>query len=201
MIQRNKHVILIALACAFLGFILARQFFWHKQVRSLTESDQEKELSLQVSQLFKSNKELVIEKGRLEKRYSDLHKAAIDEKTAQEALEESINQNEIIIGSVAVKGQGISINFTDPLTATQITDLINALRNMGAEAISINGRRISYTNGWDGKTFNAPYTIQAIGKSNLLKESLERRGGIMEQIGFAGTVRVEKELRIAAVRQ
>ena len=74
--------------------------------------------------------------------------------------------------------------------------MINALRNIGAEGISINGQRF-VINSFFRKTadgiflenskLSSPYIIQTVGNSALIKESLLRKGGIIDQTEESGT--------------
>ncbi len=196
----RKNILILIGACLFLGFILSRQFFLHKLVAESTQPEQEQELALEVSQLIKSNHELTLEKNKLNEEYSLLYKNVADKKMNLSTVSNSIEQYNIILGLVPVKGPGVTISFDEILDTTQITDLINALRNIGIEALVINGKRITPTTGWDIKTFSSPYKIQVIGNSKLIKESLGRRGGIMENIGFSGNVSEEKDLYLPAVK-
>lgn len=190
--NNRKNIAILIGACLVLGFILSRQFFLHKRVKIETQPEQENELAIEVSELIKGNKELLLERNKLTDQYSLIHKNSEDQKATLTSIQNSIEQYNIILGIVAVSGPGVTIQFNDMLDTTQLTDLMNALRNIGAEAISINNKRITPTTGWDIKTFSAPYKIQAIGDANLLKQSLERRGGIMENLGFSATVNEEK---------
>lgn len=199
--NNRKNIAILIGACLILGFILSRQFFLHKRVKIETQPEQESELAIEVSELIKGNKELILERNKLTDQYSLIHKSSEDQKSTLVSLQNSIEQYNIILGLVPVNGPGVTIQFDEMLDTTQLTDFMNALRNIGAEAISINGRRITPATGWDIKTFSAPYKIQAIGNANLLKESLERRGGIMENLGFSGTVIEEKKLNLAASKQ
>lgn len=196
----RQHIALVLLACLVLGFILARQFYLSQQIKRETQPEQEREQALQVSQLIKSNTDLRQELGELREQSDKFNKAAQDKQAAQDSLEKSIKQYEIILGTVPVEGSGISIRISQRLDTAQITDLINALRNIGAEAIAVNGHRITPTSGWNERSFSAPYTISAIGDSELLKDSLQRRGGIMEQLGFSADVVKEEVMRLPAVK-
>lgn len=196
----KRSVAILIGACMFLGFILARQFFLQKAVNIVTESDKQSELAIEVSRLIESNKELAEEKAKLNEQYSLIQKSTEDQKTNMDAMASAIEQYKIILGEVKASGSGVSIVFEETMDTTQLTDLMNALRNIGAEAMAINSKRITPTTGWDMKTFSAPYKIQAIGDSNVLKQSLERRGGIMENIGISGQVTIEKKLTLPAAK-
>ena len=195
-----QRIIYVLLACALLGFILARQFYLHEEVKRVTQPENEKELALEVSQLIKSNKDLQQELDQLNNQYGALHQTTINRQAAQTSLKNSIDEYQIILGTIAIKGQGIILETNEELTLTQITDLVNALRNIGAEAIEINGKRITLTSGWDKGSFKSPFRIKAIGDSRILKESLERRGGILEQIGLSIPVKERDELHLAAAK-
>lgn len=196
--QKNIHILIII--CLVLGFILSRQFFLHKQLKSETTPERESELAVEVSRLIKGNKDLVLERDKLQAQYTLILKNSEDKKSNKTTLQNSIEQYKLILGKVPVEGPGVTIQYDDTLDVAQLTDLVNALRNIGAEAISINGKRITPNTGWDMKTFWAPYKIQAIGDRNVLEESLKRPGGVMENVGFSGTVTSEKKIYLPAIK-
>ena len=115
-----------------------------------------------------------------------------DEKTLQvskEIKKEVINNN-LIIGNSDVSGQGVKItledgvdSFDNNVTMSQlihdsdIVQVINDLRNAGAEAISVNGIRVIYNN-WglcagsnidlNGVKIVTPFYISAIGNKDVM---------------------------------
>ena len=72
---------------------------------------------------------------------------------------------------------------------SHIFKVINELRISGAQGLSINGQRIT-ANSFikctgpvitiDGKTFPAPFVIEAIGDSDVLASSLYLKGGVID---------------------
>lgn len=69
--------------------------------------------------------------------------------------------------------------------------VINELKIAGAEAISVNGKRIHETSyirctgpviTVDGETFPAPFVIEAIGNPETLADAAELSGGILDQL-------------------
>lgn len=193
----NKHIVFVIIACIAMGFVLSRQFYWHKEVKRVTQPSVEEDMALQVNQLYKNNKKLEKESVKLKDEYRVL-KAAVDNKDlARTALLQSLTEYQVVTGQIAVQGPGVIITFSDNLAMIQITDLINALRNIGAEAIAINGKRITLNTGWDDNTYTAPLKIEAIGDKTVLKESLERPGGIIEIIG-QGKVATNNRITISA---
>jgi len=72
-----------------------------------------------------------------------------------------------------------------------LVDIVNELKNAGAEAISVNDIRIVATSSIemeknnivvDGKRIARPYVIKAIGNSEIMNSSLIRPGGTIEYI-------------------
>lgn len=115
-----------------------------------------------------------------------------DEKTYQvskEIKKEVINNN-LLIGNSDVYGQGVKItledgtdSFDEAVTMNQlihdsdIVQVINDLRNAGAEAIAVNGQRVIYNN-WglcagsnidlNGIKIVTPFYISAIGNKDVM---------------------------------
>lgn len=107
-------------------------------------------------------------------------------------IAEELKENEMVLGKTAVEGQGIKINLNDASTEdvenafdyqlrlvhnTDIIQVLNDLRNAGAEAISINGQRIVdssevYCSGpflrVNGVKIAAEFSIYAIGNKEVL---------------------------------
>ena len=76
-----------------------------------------------------------------------------------EEIQKEVNENNIILGKTDVQGQGVKITLEDGFSTideylssaqlihdADIVQVINELRNAGAEAISVNGQRIIYDN-------------------------------------------------------
>jgi len=97
-------------------------------------------------------------------------------------------------GLDAVTGQGIAVTIRGPIGGDGVQDLVNELRNAGAEAIAVDGVRmvvgsvvagtpsgLSVENHAIGDVFE----IRAIGNPQLLTGTLNRTGGVVAQVGTA----------------
>lgn len=93
-----------------------------------------------------------------------------------------------------VAGDGVTITVNGPIGASAMEDLLNELRNAGAEAIAVEEVRIvpgSTIGGSPGSlavddvALGDPFAIRAIGTPESLIGSLTRIGGIMAQIAGA----------------
>ncbi len=129
--------------------------------------------------------------------------------------EEDIKLANTFLGLTDVTGNGIVITLRDnnkvkksnisPLDnielylvhAGDLVEVVNALRNAGAEAISINGQRVTnftaiYCAGnvvvVNGEKISSPVEIKAIGSPELLYGSLTIPGGYLELMEETGVV-------------
>lgn len=94
-------------------------------------------------------------------------------------------------GLAAVDGQGIVMEVDGDLDAIALNDLINELRNAGAEAIGVDKVRITArsvaTQGprsleIDGVDVGRSFTLRAIGSPDGLLSAMQRPGGIISQL-------------------
>jgi uncharacterized protein YlxW (UPF0749 family) len=93
-------------------------------------------------------------------------------------------------GMRAVSGPGVEIILSGPIPGTAVEDLLNELRNAGAEAMAIEGVRLvagSVVAGDPGDLsvedtpLDDPFAIDALGNGATLTGSLTRAGGIIAQ--------------------
>ena len=126
------------------------------------------------------------------------------------SLEEKIRKYNVLSGTTEVTGQGVRITVTDATNSinslidpielivhdTDILEIVNELKNAGAEAIEVNGQRIAINTAisCDG----APFEIKAIGLPERLG-TLNRPGGYLnelEEYGIKTTFKEEEKTTI-----
>lgn len=147
------------------------------------------------------------------KRLEEVRKLATQDDITSMAKQQEITESNMLLGLTEVTGPGFQIILSDNNTgltsegnkvldiSSQIVhyddllQVINALNNAGAEAISINGHRIIQTTAItcegniikiNGQRISSPFTIKAIGSPATLSGSLTMIGGylyIMEEDG------------------
>jgi uncharacterized protein YlxW (UPF0749 family) len=111
----------------------------------------------------------------------------------------------VLAGTVAAHGPGVHVFVDDPghvLHADFLVDVIQELRDAGAEAMMINSRRIGATSFvidagaslvLDGTTLTQPYAISAIGDQSTLATALAIPRGIVDIAQDAGAkIRVDR---------
>ncbi len=191
-ISNSKKTIIVVLAISvLLGLIASRQFLLSEKIKKEVSSESNQSLAFEVAELFNSNEQLKSDIEKLSSELDKLEKTYIDSKQANEALDSKIEKYETILGIQELQGGGVRIEFDKKVASIQIVDLINALKNIGVNAISINGNRILLNSSIAESVFPPPLTIEAIGDKNLLYNSLTRSGGIIDQIGYGQTTIVD----------
>jgi uncharacterized protein YlxW (UPF0749 family) len=169
--------------CVGLGLLLAVQFRTQNTVRQMAP---EEGWEFVVAELIGSNARL---RGQIKAFQTQLAELQDSEAggVILESLVNEVNRLRIANGLVEVSGEGVEVVMAGPITVLDLHDLINELRNAGAEAIALNGQRIVAwsaisTDGEhvmvDGQPVYAPYHLQAIGDAHTLEIALARPGGL-----------------------
>ena len=140
-------------------------------------------------------------------------KKATENNSESADIEQELTKARIFLGLTEVKGKGVEITVDDNKNMNNLVavgmdanlllvhdgdliNIVNILKNAGAEAISINDQRIVSTtaitcDGYvvriNGEKVGAPFRIKAIGSPEYLKGSLDV-SGYMEQMKVDGVI-------------
>jgi len=186
--QRRSRWLLPLIVTAFclaLGLLLAIQL---RTARLARQTAPDEEWEIVVADLIDSNARL---REQVESLQAQLAEFQDPEKggVVLQSLVDEINYLRIVNGLVEVSGPGIVVTIEGPISVLDLHDLINELRNAGAEALTLNDERLVAwsaisTDGQsatvDGYPVQAPYRLQAIGDAHTLEVALGRPGGIVE---------------------
>ena len=149
------------------------------------------DLTVLVANLNARNDQLRREGSTLERELSTLAQnhargdASIDEITAD------LQRVRAYAGLDPVSGPGVTISISGPIDGAGAEELINELRNAGAEAIAVGGVRVVagvVVTGapgdaqLDGARLADGFEIAAIGAPDKLTGSLTRSGGVIAQL-------------------
>ena len=180
-------LIVVTLLCFGIGLVIAAQWQTASNAAKSRVMISSVEQAVMLSNLVESNTRLRNEIGSLEGQMSAFQR---DERqnTLQKLVDE-LGRLRIVNGLVETSGPGLELNLTGEITVYDVQDVINELRNAGAEAIALNeqrlvlmsiieeqGRRITV----DGITLTSPYQFRAIGESDTLLQACMRKGGIID---------------------
>lgn len=135
-------------------------------------------------------------------------------KESSQILQKELQQTNMLAGKTDVTGEGVIVTLVDnnekSITAGDLLELVNELRLAGAEAISINDKRIITTTDIvyvdvimiNEERVISPYVVKAIGDQKYLSSalSLKTSGFIDKYINNGKTVSLslEKNIKILA---
>lgn len=203
----RKYFVLLVV-CIITGFIIGYSYNLTKDEKMLNEAssyfEQENTYREQLIEQQERNKELTDELNELEVKIRAHERQIATDEQQYEQFVEQAEQLRLILGYSVGAGEGIRITLTDgeydPASTnpndyivhdSHIFKLLNELKIAGAEAISINGQRLtanSYINcngpviTIDGKQHPAPFVIEAVGNQTILTSSLQLTGGVVDQL-------------------
>lgn len=207
---KGSHVIL-SLVLLVTGFMLAFSYqLTSKNEQPVTERQWRHEDELRNKIILEQtiNRNLQEELSNLQSELSKLEEEIANNDEEQQKrislLMEEIERLRTIVGAVKVKGPGVEVTLKDSsyvpdganpndyiVHEHHIQMVVDELLVAGAEAIAINGYRIS-KNSYiecigpviriDGYTSYAPFVITAIGDKQVLSEALNIIGGVKDQI-------------------
>ncbi|MCZ0755524.1 DUF881 domain-containing protein [Anoxybacillus sp. J5B_2022] len=205
---RGNDVIL-SFVCLVLGFMLSFSYQYTKEQtakRNVTDRQWQKEYEYRQLLIQAQEKNSKLKKQLLKKQEQihQIEKELANEQNAYTGLVKEAEQLRMYIGKVKVKGKGIEVTLADAsyipseqnatnyiVHEQHVLKVIHELLLSGAEAIAINGQRISHRsyivcNGpvieVDGVQHAAPFVISAIGDPNVLTSALNIAGGVKDQL-------------------
>jgi uncharacterized protein YlxW (UPF0749 family) len=168
-------------------------------------------LKNQIVELNAENEKLVNKLQEMNNKLEQVRDSAAQNDSSNAEKSELIKKYTIISGETDVYGPGIVIDYKiddnsyTADVATDLRDIVNELKNAGAEAISINGERFYETTSIEmvknkieinGTQLNSPYVIKAIGDAETIYSSLTRPDGIIEQIKSNQNMKVNLNIDI-----
>ena len=182
-----KHQIIsripLATLALLLGVAILAQF--RAQGRTLDVGSDREAQALLLSELVEASGRLRAEIEFLESQLAVYQ--ANERGVGLQGLVDELNRVKVLNGLVEVSGPGVEFLIDGPLSALDLQDLINELRNAGAEAMSLNGHRLVGSSVVtvdakgqlvvDGHSVTHPYRFEAIGDPHTLESALGRPGG------------------------
>jgi len=190
-VRTRRSSLTVMAVAALLGLLLVVQFRAQSAGTGLDNLSAQ-ELTVLVANLNTRNDELRTEVATLDQESQTLSSGQANGATTLGQLQLDLARVRGWAGLTAVTGPGIQITVSGPIAGGAIEDLLNELRNAGAEAMAIESVRVvSGTVVFGppgavllgGRTLDDPFEISAIGNSETLVGSLTRAGGIVAQLG------------------
>jgi uncharacterized protein YlxW (UPF0749 family) len=188
----NQARLVASLAAGLLlvGFLLVAQMRGQATYSGSLERQSDQNLAIIIQQLTAENNVLRTEVARLQMRLLEAGQATEDRTQLLSEAARELNSVSMMAGLEPATGPGIVVRITDPervLLPQDFVRVVHELRGGGAEAIAINGLRVTASSGFsgtngrielDGTTLARDYEVIALGDQGNLAQSLELPGGL-----------------------
>ena len=195
--------VVVAVIAAVVGFLLVGQARGQQRFSQRLQAESEGDLTRILASLNATSDQQKDEIATLKLQLQAFKDSSQRDTASDRAALQQLSDLAVLAGTVPVHGPGVVVTITDPsssLAYDSLIDVVEELRDAGAEAISINQRRVSARTAFaeaggaitvDGSALDAPYVVTAIGQSSTLESGLEIPGGAVDSLSAAKDVNVE----------
>lgn len=192
--RRSRYGIVAVTATALLlGILVVTQYRAQDVFSRTLTAENASSLTTLIAQISDRNSALRDEILALRLRLDSAQGASQSSEVAVRELREQFRQVQVAAALTSVSGPGVEVRVEGTFDERAMSDLVNELRNAGAEAIGVNGQRVGprsyfgHSNGniaIDGRQVASPYVMHAIGSPETISVALTRTGGIIGQFGL-----------------
>lgn len=189
--RTNAGGIVTSVVALFLGVLVVTQFRSQDVYSRSLQLETPASLTTLIASLSDRNSSLRDEIFDLRLRVEAARDSVASGQGSLVEGQRQIDQLKIFAAESAARGPGIAIRVDGAFDDRAMSDLVNELRNAGAEAISIGDVRVG-PRSWlgpgpertivlDGHQVNGPWTVKAIGSTEVVYVAITRTGGIIGQ--------------------
>lgn len=188
--HRTRSQLAVAAVALALGLLVVVQLRAQAGSAGLAQLSSQ-DLTVLVANLNARNDQLRREVSLLEDELAALNLNRLRGDESIDELRADLRRVRAYTGLDPVGGPGVTISISGPIGGSGVEELINELRNAGAEAIGVGGTRIVtgvVVNGGPGEASIAgrplgpTFELAAIGAPDKLTGSLTRSGGVIAQL-------------------
>ena len=201
---KNK-VIMTIIICGVCLILFAVMFM---QFRTVEETDitaienmREAELRTAISEWKSKYEETLKQLDASQKSIQEYQEKIEKNEEASELVDKDLKESNTILGKTDVYGEGVIVTLSGSeereIKYRDLLELVNELRYAGAEAISINGKRIVDSTcitcagnviQINGEKVSSPFEIKAIGPKDQLYGELSKSGGTIYKLKKYGVI-------------
>lgn len=205
----------VAVLAAAVGFLLVTQFRGQERFTQRLEAESEGDLARILASLNSETDSLREEIASLKLQLLTLQTSSARDTAAVRAAREQLTALEILAGTSPAHGPGVVVRIADPNRALRydtFVDIVQELRDAGAEAIAINEHRVGVQSAFtqdgdavmlDGARLASPYRVVAIGGPDTLDAGLAIPGGVVDTLAAVNGVDVavarQADVRVPAL--
>lgn len=195
----NKRIhgwqIYLAATFVLLGILISTQIQTQNRLDSDLASQSTSDLTIMIKNLTDRRLQLTEELAEAEFILELYQEEYLDDSQLLAQLDSDIARLELINGTTAAKGAGITVTVSGNLLASDLSVLVNEFWAAGAEAVAINDVRITPYSGFGyigtstatyltcgDEILSEPIILQAVGNGATLERSLTMPGGIADNL-------------------
>jgi uncharacterized protein YlxW (UPF0749 family) len=202
--------LLVVIVTGLVGFLLISQLRGTQRFSQRLSAENEGDLARILASLNSQADGLRDEISTLKLQLVDLEASSRNDQAAVQAEAEQLQSLAVLAGTVAVTGPGISLTIDDPAGQVgydTMIDVVQELRDAGAEALAVNGMRVGANSSFttkdgtlqlDGAGLRPPYRVQGIGQPATLEGGLKIPGGALDTLRSLKSVTADVQ-RLARV--
>jgi uncharacterized protein YlxW (UPF0749 family) len=188
--RARRNQLTIAAVAGILGILVIGQLHGQAGAPGLANLSTQ-DLTLLIANLNARNEQLRTEIAGLQQQAGTLQAAKANGETTVDQLKSDLARIQAWSGAIGLSGPGISITVRGPIGGEGVGDLLNELRNAGAEAIVVAGVRVVpgvVVAGAPGAisventALEDGFEIEAVGSPEILLGTLSRAGGVIAQV-------------------
>ncbi len=197
-------IITAGLACFALTLVMTMQFKVVSQTDITSiENMREAELRSELANWKSKYEDTKAQYDETVAKIEEYNKTSESIEETEKLVDEELNQINMTLGKTDVEGEGIEVTLRETqnnevakINADDLLLIVNALKQAGAEAISINDERIVNMSDIvdirytfikvNGQRILEPYIIKAIGNPSYLESALIGNGGHVDEMKKLG---------------
>ena len=189
--KSNAGVIAVTVIALFLGVLAVTQIQAQEVYSRSLQLETPASLTTLIANLSERNNAIREESLDLRHRTETARDAIAGGKGSLTEGERQLSQLRVFAGMSAASGTGISVHIEGSFDERALSDLVNELRNAGAEAIAVNTARVgprSYFGATsdrgltvDSVAVRGPWQVRAIGSPEVMYIAMTRTSGIIGQ--------------------
>ena len=189
--KSNAGVIAVTVIALFLGVLAVTQIQAQEVYSRSLQLETPASLTTLIANLSERNNAIREESLDLRRRADTARDAIANGRGSLVEAERQLGQLKVFAGMSAVTGGGITVRIEGTFDERALSDLVNELRNAGAEAIAVNSVRVG-PRSWFGATpervltvdsvaVRGPWQVRAVGSTEVMYIAMTRTGGIIGQ--------------------
>jgi uncharacterized protein YlxW (UPF0749 family) len=189
--RSNAGVVAVTVVAMFLGVLAVTQIQAQDVYSRSLQLETPASLTTLIANLSERNNAIKDEMLDLRHRTDTAREAIASGKGSLTEGERQLSQLRVFAGMGAVSGTGITVRVEGAFDERALSDLVNELRNAGAEAIAVNSARVG-PRSWfgatpdraltvDSVTLRGPWQVRAVGSPEVMYVAMTRIGGIIGQ--------------------